>query len=112
MGFAQHYRAEGEQVGLKKGILIGEEKGREVGREEGREVGREEGREEGREVGREEGIPQGEAQILRRQLGRRFGALPTWVEARLSQATTDQLEHWADRILDADSLDAVFKDHP
>jgi len=100
MGFAQHYRAEGEQVGLKKGILIGEEKGREVGREEGREVGR------------EEGIPQGEAQILRRQLGRRFGPLPEWVEARLSQATTDQLEHWADRILDADSLDAVFKDHP
>jgi len=28
------------------------------------------------------------------------------------QASTDQLEHWADRILDADSLDAVFHDHP
>jgi hypothetical protein len=86
MGFAQHYRSEGEQLGIKKGISIGEEKGIE------------------------KGIPQGESQILRRLLTRRFGPLPDWAEAKLSESSTDQLEHWADRILDAESLDAVFSE--
>ena len=62
--------------------------------------------------GEKKSLPQGESQILCRQLTRRFGPLPEWAEAKLSQASTDQLEHWADRILDADSLDAVFHDHP
>ena len=73
-----------ERIGIKKGMVIGEEKG----------------------------IPQGEALILRRLLTRRFGALPEWVETNLTQASTAQLEHWADRILDADALDAVFVDQP
>lgn len=60
--------------------------------------------------GRQEGIPQGEAQILCRPLARRFGVLPECVEAKLSQASTDTLELWADRILDAESLEAVFQD--
>jgi Domain of unknown function (DUF4351) len=84
MGFAQHYRSEGEQLGIKKGILIGEEKGIE------------------------KGVPQGESQIMPRLLTRRFGPLPDWAETKLTQASTDQLEHWADRILDAESLEAVF----
>ncbi len=32
------------------------------------------------------------------------------VEAKLAQASTDQLERWADRILDAESLEAVFRE--
>jgi hypothetical protein len=90
MGFAQYYRAEGEQLGIKKGIVIGQE--------------------QGIEKGIEKGIPQGEAQILRRQLTRRFGPLPEWVETKLTESSTEQLEHWADRILEAESLDAVFQD--
>lgn len=74
--------------------------------------GKLEGKLEGRLEGKLEGIPEGEAQILRRQLTRRFGPLPEWVETKLTQAPTDQLELWADRILDADTLDAVFHDHP
>lgn len=50
--------------------------------------------------------------MLRRLLTRRFGALPEWVETKLTQASTDQLEQWADRILDAEALEAVFQDHP
>lgn len=55
-----------------------------------------------------QGIPEGEAAILRRQLTRRFGPLPDRAEAKLTLASTDQLQHWADRILDAESLDVVF----
>ena len=61
-------------------------------------------------IGRQEWIHQGESQILRRQLTRRFGPLPDWAEAKLTQASTDQLEHWADRILDAESLETVFSE--
>lgn len=71
----------------------------------------EEWKQQGLEQGLERGIPQGEAQILRRQLARRFGPLPDWVEAKLAQASTDQLELWADRILDAESLEAVFREN-
>jgi len=35
-------------------------------------------------------------------------ALPNWVEARLSNASAEQLEQWAERLLDIDSLDALF----
>lgn len=76
--------------------------------EQGLLQGREEGRQEGRQEGRLEGRQEGEALLLRRQLRRRFGDLPEWVEARLSDADEAQLGHWADRILDAPTLDAVF----
>jgi len=67
-------------------------------------------KQQGREQGRRQGIPQGEAQILCRQLTRRFGPLPDWVETKSSQASTELLESWADRILDAESLDAAFRE--
>jgi flagellar biosynthesis/type III secretory pathway protein FliH len=70
---------------------------------------KQQGLQQGLEQGLERGISQGEAQILRRQLARRFGPLPDWVEMKVNQASTDLLELWADRILDADSLDAVFR---
>jgi hypothetical protein len=57
------------------------------------------------------GIEKGEALLLRRQLMRRFGALPEWAEQRLSQATTVQLETWGDQVLDAATLTEVLG-HP
>jgi hypothetical protein len=33
------------------------------------------------------------------------------MQARLARATTDQLERWGERLLDAESLDGVFDDH-
>jgi hypothetical protein len=45
---------------------------------------------------------------LLRQLGRRFGSLPEDVVERVQQAGTHELEHWADRILDATSLEDMF----
>jgi len=45
---------------------------------------------------------------LRRLMTRRFGPLPLWAEAKLNQAGQAQLEIWADRVLDAPTLEAVF----
>jgi len=45
---------------------------------------------------------------LLRQLKRRFGPLPEWVELRLAQTATGQLEFWAERVLEAPTLAAMF----
>ena len=66
-------------------------------------------RQEGRQEGQQEGLSQGEALILSRLLKLRFGPLPAWVEQQLQQAPPERLEALADRLLDADSLDAVFR---
>lgn len=63
----------------------------------------------GLEKGIVQGIPRGESRLLRRQLARRFGPLPGWVEARLTQVSTSELETWGERVLDAAKLDAVFR---
>ena len=86
--WAREFRAEGLAEGIEKGI----EKGLAKGREEGRE----------------EGVLMGEARVLSRQLRRRFGDLPHWVEERLANASIDELALWAETILDADSLEEMF----
>jgi hypothetical protein len=63
----------------------------------------------GMQRGREEGVQQGIALTLYRQLRRRFGEPPAWVETKLQEGTVPQLEQWADQLLDADTLEAVFK---
>jgi len=65
---------------------------------------------EGKLEGKLEGQQLGEARILRRQLTRRFGPLPDWAEQRLQGATLAELERWAERVLDAPTLDAVWQD--
>jgi len=67
-------------------------------------------KEQGIEEGREEGRKEGEIIVLERQLTRRFGPLPEAFQMRLQAATTEQLEHWADQILDATRLEDVFRD--
>jgi predicted transposase YdaD len=59
--------------------------------------------------GIDKGITQGEALLLQRLLARRFGPLPSAVVARLGAASQEQLERWGDRVLDATSLDEVFR---
>ena len=55
-----------------------------------------------------EGRQEGELNVLIRLLTRRFGPLDASVQQRLQQASFDDLERWADNILDAKSLDEVF----
>ncbi|MEF8715684.1 MAG: Rpn family recombination-promoting nuclease/putative transposase [Accumulibacter sp.] len=60
------------------------------------------------ERGIEKGIEQGEARLLKQLLTWRFGSLPAWAEARLAGAEPARLETWAKRVLDAQTLEAVF----
>ena len=69
---------------------------------------RAEGHAEGHAAGRAEGRVEGGAAVLLRQLARRFGPLPDWVAPRLATATPAQLAQWADRLLEAESLEAMF----
>ena len=66
---------------------------------------------QGRQEGRVEGLIEGKAEVLLRQLTRRFGPLPEDVTARVKSGATEQLDLWIDRVLDAPSLEAVFEGH-
>ena len=59
--------------------------------------------------GLEEGRQEGERKLLQRQLAHRFGDLPEWATARLAQADLEALEGWAERVLDAGTLEEVFQ---
>ena len=61
-----------------------------------------------REEGMERGVLRGERALLERLIQRRFGPLPTAAAERLGRASADDLEAWADNVLDADTLDGVF----
>jgi hypothetical protein len=63
------------------------------------------------EIGIEKGKLEAEAAILARLLTKRFGPLSPQVQAKLYNATLEQLNTWADRILDAPTLDALFAAH-
>jgi hypothetical protein len=70
----------------------------------------EKGMQQGMQLGRQEGRQQGEAEILLRQISRKFGPqVAQQHEARIRQADLDSLEHWADAILSAESPDELFE---
>ena len=63
----------------------------------------------------QQGMQQGKreeaAAIVAKQLTKRFGPLPESVRERMAQATLEQLDEWAERLLDAPSLEAVLGGH-
>ncbi len=61
-----------------------------------------------REEGREEGQLAGEALVLTRLLQLKFGPLDEATRERIDDADSESLLRWADRVLTADSLSAVF----
>ena len=63
---------------------------------------------QGEARGEARGETKGETALLRRQLVRRFGALPEWVKEKLAGAELEQLEDWGLRLLDAKRLEEVF----
>ena len=72
------------------------------------QIGLEQGIEQGIEKGIGKGIGQGKGDILSRQICKRFGPLTEAMKSRISAASTQQLDHWADNILDAQILEDVF----
>jgi hypothetical protein len=63
-----------------------------------------------RNEGKAEGKAEGKVATLLRLITRRFGAPAAAVAARLHGATSDELDRWTDRILDATSLAELFTD--
>ena len=120
VGLNHRAREEGMERGIEQGIERGRRQGRVEGVRQGRVEGVRQGRAEGVRQGRAEGVRQGRAEgvrqgraegeraVLARLLRRRFGTLPPRVGARLGGASEADLESWADRVLDAATLDDVF----
>ena len=54
-------------------------------------------------------MTKGEQTLLLRQRHRRFGEHPETIRQRLENAGTEELEAWADRVLDAKTLAEIFR---
>ncbi len=65
---------------------------------------------EGVLLGKLEGKLEGESTLLERLLVKRFRGITEGTRARLKSATAEQLEMWAERILDAHTLADVFNE--
>lgn len=59
--------------------------------------------------GMQAGIEKGEALVLQKLLTKRFGPLPADRSAQIGAASAAQIDVWVDRVLDAQSLDEVFR---
>ena len=88
--------------------IMDEKQFRKEAVEEGLAEGREEGLAEGRAEGRIEGRIEGKAALLQRMLTHRFGELEPRHQERLLSASTEEIERWADALLEADSIVAVI----
>mgnify|MGYP001603992244 CR=1 FL=1 len=67
---------------------------------------------EGKLQGRQEGLLSGRRSLLLRLTESRFGALPADLAARVNAADALQLDQWADRLLTANSIAALFGTDP
>ncbi|EIJ43373.1 hypothetical protein BegalDRAFT_2530 [Beggiatoa alba B18LD] len=65
--------------------------------------------EDGKAEGLVEGITQGEVNLLRKLLEKRFGQLPQHIQEKLAQASAQQLEGWTDKLLEIQQLEELFK---
>ncbi len=79
----------------------------EMGLEESREAGERSGLAKGRREGKREGKREGERLLVAKQLRLKFGPLTEEVQARLARASEPELTAWAERILNAKTLDQV-----
>ncbi len=48
--------------------------------------------------------------MLEKVLSKRYGPLPEWAKAKLRSAEVEQLERWAERLFDADTLEVLFSE--
>ncbi len=71
--------------------------------------GRKEGLQEGIKEGLKEGMKQGGAMMLKAMLASRFGPVPGWASAKIDAATADELAQWGTHLLDASSMEEIFK---
>jgi hypothetical protein len=58
------------------------------------------------------GLEQGELNLLRRQIAKRFGAIPVWAEKRLSSFSAMEVEEVGERIVNAKDLEELLNTRP
>ncbi len=63
---------------------------------------------EGERIGEQRGAQRGRADMLLRQMERRFGSVASVTVERVRAASITHLDGWADRILTASSLEEVL----
>jgi hypothetical protein len=63
----------------------------------------------GRQEGLQEGLHAGELTVLRRQIEKRFGALPNWAREKLTAMPASELEDLSVRVLDAQSVEELLR---
>ena len=61
--------------------------------------------------GEQKGRQEGKAEVLLHQLTRRFGPLGEVMSERVRMASFAELELWLDNVVDARTLDDVFRSH-
>jgi predicted transposase/invertase (TIGR01784 family) len=77
-------------------------------RQEGMLKGLEKGRIEGLEKGRVEGRVEGQTELVLKLLALKFGPLSVEQAQRVQGASIEQLDRWAERVLDAESIAEVL----
>jgi hypothetical protein len=77
-------------------------------KDKGFKEGIQQGIQQGVLQGIQQGIQQGRYVLLERILTRRFGTLPDWAQQRLKTAPSELLDRWAERVLEAESLQGVI----
>ena len=82
----------------------------EQGKAEGEAKGRAEGEAKGRAEGEARGQTKGQIDLLLHQLERRFGQLPPEAVGRVRGGSPEEIVSWADAVLDAPDLEAVFRE--
>ena len=80
-------------------------------REEGIRQGMQQGIQQGMQQGMQQGKLEGETSLIERLLTRRFGPPSADTQARLKAANLEQIEQWAENILDAATQEYVLKNH-
>ena len=108
--FYQEVLEIGRLEGVEEGRLDGRREGRREGRIEGLQLGKQEGRLEGRKEGRLEG----EANLIVRQLSRRFGSLSAEILEGVRSLSIPELESLGETLLDFQTiadLEAWLREH-
>ena len=107
--FRRYQQQYPEETSIMAGAF---QRARDEARRQGMQEGMQEGMEQGIEQGMQQGVRQGRVEgervVLARLLQRRFGPVPAELTERLTQASTADIETWAENVLDAETLDDVF----
>ena len=103
--FERYRRQHPEDGGTMAGVI---QRARDEGIQQGVQQGIQQGVQQGIRQGVRQGRIAGRRALLERLLLRRFGALPPAVLERLDTASADDLDAWAEGVLDAPTLEDVF----